>query len=112
MSSPQHPPPPTPPPQPLSCTTKPEWTCRHCRAQAGESGDAPPARVVPAAEWQDALRAALAAHPAAIVGEVGVDRAATIPGSKARSSWEHQLELLRWQVGFLGACGGPTMQNG
>jgi len=35
----------------------------------------------------------------AIVGEIGVDRSATIPGTKAKTSFSHQLQLVEWQVG-------------
>ncbi|KAF8063711.1 scn1 [Scenedesmus sp. PABB004] len=55
-------------------------------------------RVVPQAEWEARLRALLVEHPHALVGEIGIDRAATIPGSRARTSLAHQLELVRRQV--------------
>lgn len=55
-------------------------------------------RVVPVDEWMGRLRQLLTVTPSAIVGEVGIDRSATIPGSRARTSLQHQMELLRMQV--------------
>lgn len=55
-------------------------------------------RVVPQEEWQGRLRQLLTDLPGAIVGEVGIDRSATIPGSRARTSLAHQMELLKLQV--------------
>eukprot|EP00879_Flechtneria_rotunda_P013455 GHRR01014049.1.p1 GENE.GHRR01014049.1~~GHRR01014049.1.p1 ORF type:complete len:410 (+),score=116.67 GHRR01014049.1:85-1314(+) len=55
-------------------------------------------RVVPLEEWEGKLRSLLQNNPHAFVGEIGIDRAAQIPGSKAKTSFNHQLELLERQV--------------
>ena len=40
--------------------------------------------------------------------EIGLDRAATIPGSRAKTSLAHQLELLRLQVGLAAELQRPV----
>jgi Tat protein secretion system quality control protein TatD with DNase activity len=64
--------------------------------------------IVPHAAWAARLRALLAAHPAGLVGEVGVDRAAVIPGTKARVRFDHQLALLREQLALAAELRRPV----
>lgn len=59
----------------------------------------PPVRPIPRREWEPRLHALLAHYPRAIVGEIGLDRAAVIPGTRrARTSPQHQLALLKAQL--------------
>ncbi|KAI8467797.1 MAG: hypothetical protein J3K34DRAFT_370036 [Monoraphidium minutum] len=64
--------------------------------------------IVPAAEWRSRLRSLLSAHPGSLVGEVGLDRAAVIPGSRARVRFDHQLALLEEQLGLAAELGRPV----
>eukprot|EP00775_Hariotina_reticulata_P009067 gene9067-9237_t len=65
-------------------------------------------RVVPLKEWEGRLRQLLEQVPSAIVGEIGVDRAATIPGSKAKTSLQHQLALLQIQIAIAAEFNRPV----
>jgi TatD DNase family protein len=64
--------------------------------------------IVPHAEWRERLRALLAAHPRAIVGEVGIDRSAVIPGSRARVRPAHQWALFEEQVALAAELQRPV----
>jgi len=48
---------------------------------------------VPRAVWEPELRELLSEHPRACVGEVGLDRAAVIPGTRVHVAAVHQQEL-------------------
>lgn len=73
-----------------------------------DGGGDGPLDIVPHDVWRARMRSLLSAHPKAIVGEVGVDRAAVIPGSKAKVKWEHQLALLREQLELAAELGRPV----
>jgi hypothetical protein len=73
----------------------------------GEGGGGP-LDVVPHAAWRARLGALLSAHPSSIVGEVGIDRSALIPGSRARVRFDHQLALLREQLALAARHGRPV----
>lgn len=64
--------------------------------------------MVPLAVWQARLQSLLQSHPAALVGEVGIDRSAVIPGTKARVRFNHQLALLRRQLGIAATTRRPV----
>lgn len=49
-------------------------------------------------EWHSLLTGLLVHHPSAIVGEIGLDRAAVIKGTKSRPRYNHQMALLRLQL--------------
>ena len=74
----------------------------------GLSGGGGALDVVPHDEWRARLRALLVAHPGALVGEVGVDRAAVIPTTRARVRFDHQLALLREQLALAAELRRPV----
>jgi hypothetical protein len=67
-----------------------------------------PLDIVSHAAWRQRLQSLLDAHPGAIVGEVGVDRAAVIPGTRARVRFDHQLALLAEQLALAAELGRPA----
>lgn len=67
-----------------------------------------PLDIVPHDAWLTRLRSLLVSHPHALVGEVGVDRAAVIPGSRARVRFDHQMALLRQQLAVAAELGRPV----
>jgi hypothetical protein len=64
--------------------------------------------IVPHASWHARLRGLLSAYPHALVGEIGIDRAAVIPGSRARVRFDHQLALLREQLALAAELSRPV----
>jgi hypothetical protein len=73
-----------------------------------EGGGAGAGGVVPRDVWHARLAALLAAHPGAVVGEVGLDRSAVIPGTRARVRFDHQIALLREQLALAAREGRPV----
>jgi Tat protein secretion system quality control protein TatD with DNase activity len=64
---------------------------------------------IPRRDWEPRLRALLTKHPHAVVGELGLDRAAVIPGTRrARCSPQHQLALLQAQLSVAAELGRPV----
>ncbi|KIZ06047.1 TatD DNase family protein [Monoraphidium neglectum] len=75
-------------------------------ATCSDSGG--PLAIVPHASWHARLRGLLSAYPHALVGEIGIDRAAVIPGSRARVRFDHQLALLREQLALAAELSRPV----
>jgi Tat protein secretion system quality control protein TatD with DNase activity len=48
--------------------------------------------------WKEKLEQQLRQNPMAVVGEIGLDRAARVPGTGAFTSYEHQWDLFREQM--------------
>ena len=67
-----------------------------------------PLDIVAHEDWAARLAHFLASNPNALVGEVGVDRSAVIPGTKARVRFDHQMALLREQLAIAAAYGRPV----
>jgi Tat protein secretion system quality control protein TatD with DNase activity len=91
-----------------SSTITPTTTSTTTSSSTSGGGGGGPLDIVPHAAWRSRLRALLAAHPNALVGEVGVDRAAVIPGSKARVRFDHQVALLAEQLALAAEFGRPV----
>lgn len=60
-----------------------------------------------AAGWEARLEAALQAQPHALVGEIGLDKAARAPET-GQTEWEAQLAVFRAQLRMAGALGRPV----
>lgn len=71
----------------------------------------PKQHVVSEHDWRPRLIAALKANPCAIVGEIGIDKAAVIPGSRAKTKLQHQLELLHKQVAIAAEYKRPVSMH-
>lgn len=77
--------------------------------QSDGDDDYPPVAPIPRRVWEPRLRSLLHKYPHAIVGEAGLDRAASIPGCarRARCSPRHQLALLRAQLSLAAEFARP-----
>ena len=53
---------------------------------------------VPRDVWEGGLRARLTRYPGAVVGELGLDRSAVLPGTRWLTRLEHQMELVDTQL--------------
>lgn len=61
--------------------------------------------------WEGTLRTLLLKHPAAIVGEIGIDRAAVIRGTRLTTKLSHQLELTSRQLRLAGELRRPVSMH-
>ena len=65
----------------------------------------------PEARWCTALRQRLAEHPDAVVGEIGLDKVAKVPGSATADharNFLHQIAVFRWQLGLAAELRRPV----
>eukprot|EP00741_Cyanophora_paradoxa_P007896 tig00001224_g7639.t1 len=62
------------------------------------------------AEWDSMLRGALAANPRAIVGEIGLDKAAKIPG-RGECDFAQQLAVFRRQLAIAAELRRPVSMH-
>lgn len=60
-----------------------------------------------AAGWEERLEAALKAQPEALVGEIGLDKAARTPET-GKTEWESQLAVFKVQMRLAGVLGRPV----
>jgi Tat protein secretion system quality control protein TatD with DNase activity len=58
--------------------------------------------------WQERLHALLEQSPRAIVGEIGIDRAARVPGTPYATSYDHQWSLFTEQMALAAQLKRPV----
>lgn len=63
---------------------------------------------LPRERWEAELRDRLRADPRAVVGEVGVDRAAVLPGTRVQTKFVHQQEIMEAHLALAGEFGRPV----
>ncbi|GIM00902.1 hypothetical protein Vretimale_5797 [Volvox reticuliferus] len=63
---------------------------------------------IPPERWMPRLQSLLTAHPHAVVGEFGLDRAAVVPGTRLQPAWAHQLALTEMHLRLASELGRPA----
>lgn len=76
--------------------------------EAVEKLQAQATTLLPVEQWRPELLARLHKYPTAIVGEIGLDRAAVVPGTKASSAFSHQMDLFKQQLHIAAELGRPV----
>lgn len=64
---------------------------------------------VPAQDWRRQLLKLLERWPQAIVGEIGIDRAAKVPDTSSATSYEHQWSLFKDQMSIAAELSRPVL---
>lgn len=60
--------------------------------------------------WLERLRGLLQRHPAAVIGEIGVDKAAKAPSSR-RCEWASQQEVFKAQMALASELWRPVSMH-